>query len=232
MRLFAVACLREVWHLLEDSRSREAVQAAELRVDGMLSGIDLVATQEAATAAAREATPGVNWELTWAAAWGADLNVTWSTASDIARAVAQRQAVEARKRGWSGWLSRLFPLWALAREARESAREVREFYQEGRWAPARTAAARTRQTHLLRDIIGPLPFRPVSVCSSWLTWNGGTVAQMAQAIYDERRFGDLPFLADALEEAGCDDAEMLGHCRGAGAHVRGCWVVDSLLGWE
>ena len=53
---------------------------------------------------------------------------------------------------------------------------------------------------------------------------------LAQAIYEERRFGDLPVLADALEEAGCTDADILSHCRGPGPHVRGCWVVDLLLG--
>jgi hypothetical protein len=55
---------------------------------------------------------------------------------------------------------------------------------------------------------------------------------MAQVIYDERKFEDLPFLADALEEAGCDNADILNHCRGPGPHVRGCWVVDLLLGKE
>jgi hypothetical protein len=53
---------------------------------------------------------------------------------------------------------------------------------------------------------------------------------MAQAIYEGRRFADLPVLADALEDAGCADAALLGHCRGPGEHVRGCWVVDLLLG--
>jgi hypothetical protein len=52
---------------------------------------------------------------------------------------------------------------------------------------------------------------------------------MAQAIYDERRFDDLPILADALEEAGCDDEDILSHCRGLGPHVRGCWGLDLIL---
>jgi hypothetical protein len=53
---------------------------------------------------------------------------------------------------------------------------------------------------------------------------------MARAAYVERHFGDLPILADALEEAGCADAAILAHCRSGGAHVRGCWVVDLLTG--
>jgi hypothetical protein len=88
------------------------------------------------------------------------------------------------------------------------------------------------QADLLRCIFGPLPFRPVVIDPSWLTWNGGTIPKLAEAIYDERRFGDLPILADALEEAGCTDADTLAHCRSGGEHVRGCWVVDLLLGRE
>ena len=66
---------------------------------------------------------------------------------------------------------------------------------------------------------------------SWLAWNDGTVVKLAQAIYDDRAFDRLPILADALEDAGCQDADILGHCRQQGAvHVRGCWVVDLLTG--
>jgi hypothetical protein len=85
------------------------------------------------------------------------------------------------------------------------------------------------QVALLRDLFGN-PFRPASIDPSWLTWNGGTVPRMAKAIYNDRRFGDLPILADALEEAGCTDAGILTHCRSEGPHVRGCWVVDLILG--
>jgi hypothetical protein len=64
---------------------------------------------------------------------------------------------------------------------------------------------------------------------SWLCWRGGTVPKLAQAISQERRWEDLPFLADALEDADCTDQEILNHCRQAKGHVRGCWVVDLLL---
>jgi hypothetical protein len=53
---------------------------------------------------------------------------------------------------------------------------------------------------------------------------------MAQAVYDARRFADLPILADALEDAGCGEPSILAHCRSGGEHIRGCWVVDLLLG--
>jgi hypothetical protein len=56
------------------------------------------------------------------------------------------------------------------------------------------------------------------------------VVKLAAAIYAERAFDRLPVLADALEDAGCTDAEILGHCRAGGEHVRGCWVVDLVLG--
>ena len=70
----------------------------------------------------------------------------------------------------------------------------------------------------------------IAVSRSWLQWNDGTIPKIAQTIYDHRTFADLPILADALEEAGCDNADILTHCRSSGEHVRGCWVVDLLLG--
>jgi hypothetical protein len=82
---------------------------------------------------------------------------------------------------------------------------------------------------LLRDIFGN-PFCPTVISPAWLSWNGDAIPQLAQAIYDERRFKDLLVLADALKEVGCTDAAILNHCRQPGKHVRGCWVVDLILG--
>jgi hypothetical protein len=93
------------------------------------------------------------------------------------------------------------------------------------------AECRPAEARLLRDIFGNL-FRPVAINAAWLAWNDGTVVKMAQSIYDERAFDRLPILADALEEAGCHDPEILGHCRQPGEHVRGCWIVDLILGKE
>jgi hypothetical protein len=85
------------------------------------------------------------------------------------------------------------------------------------------------QGALVRDVFGN-PFRPkLSVAPHVLAWGGGVVPKLARAVYDERRFADLPILADALEEAGCADADVLAHCRAGGEHARGCWVVDLLL---
>jgi hypothetical protein len=89
-----------------------------------------------------------------------------------------------------------------------------------------------RKVHLLRCIFGN-PFRPDSLDPAWLT---PTVLNLAQSAYDERSLPSghldtdrLAILSDALEEAGCDDADILGHLRGAGPHVRGCHVLDLLL---
>jgi hypothetical protein len=83
------------------------------------------------------------------------------------------------------------------------------------------------QADIVRDIFGD-PFRPVGFKPEWLT---GTVTALARVMYSTRDFSAMPILADALQDAGCDDEEILGHCRAEQAmHVRGCWVVDHLLG--
>jgi hypothetical protein len=82
-----------------------------------------------------------------------------------------------------------------------------------------------QQVRLVYDIFGN-PFRPVTIDPAWRTTN---VVGLAQAIYDERAFDRIPILADALEDAGCDNADILNHCRQPTEHVRGCWVVDLLL---
>ncbi|WP_439621244.1 hypothetical protein [Gemmata sp.] len=79
---------------------------------------------------------------------------------------------------------------------------------------------------LLRDIFGN-PFRPVAVAPEWRT---STVVALANQMYESREFGAMPILADALQDAGCDSDDILVHCRQTGDHVRGCWVVDLVLG--
>ena len=74
-----------------------------------------------------------------------------------------------------------------------------------------------------------LPVPAPTIAPAWQT---ATVTSLAQAIYDERAFDRLPILADALEDAGCTNADVLEHCRQTGIHARGCWVVDLLLGKE
>jgi hypothetical protein len=93
-----------------------------------------------------------------------------------------------------------------------------------------------RQTALLRDIFGS-PFRPVTISPAILAWSDGLVVRLAQAVYDERPLPDgslnpnrIAVLADALEEGSCSDADILSHLRGPGPHVRGCVIVDAVLG--
>jgi hypothetical protein len=62
------------------------------------------------------------------------------------------------------------------------------------------------------------------------SWRTSTVLALAKQMYDSRDFAAMPILADALQDAGCDHADILAHCRGDGPHVRGCWVVDLALG--
>lgn len=78
----------------------------------------------------------------------------------------------------------------------------------------------------LGDIFGN-PFRHIAVDPSWRT---EAVVGLARGMYESRDFAPMPVLADALEDAGCADADILAHCRGDGPHVRGCWVVDLVLG--
>ncbi|VTR94890.1 Uncharacterized protein OS=Sorangium cellulosum (strain So ce56) GN=sce5710 PE=4 SV=1 [Gemmata massiliana] len=85
-----------------------------------------------------------------------------------------------------------------------------------------------RPAILLRDIFGN-PFRPVAFSPAWRT---SIVVALAAQMYESRDFSTMPILADALQDAGCDNADMLDHCRGPGPHVRGCWVVDLVLGKE
>ena len=96
----------------------------------------------------------------------------------------------------------------------------------GHWETefAREQAA---QADLLRDIV--IPFCHVVLNPSWLT---STVRTLAEGIYQDRAFDRMPILADALQDAGCDSDDILIHCRGTGPHVRGCWVVDLVLGKE
>ncbi|OWK42399.1 hypothetical protein FRUB_04477 [Fimbriiglobus ruber] len=80
----------------------------------------------------------------------------------------------------------------------------------------------------MNDIFG-VPFRPISFAPSWQT---PAITTLSQQMYDSRNFSLMPILADALQDSGCCDDQVLSHCRGPGPHVRGCWVVDAILGKE
>jgi hypothetical protein len=113
---------------------------------------------------------------------------------------------------------------ALVRELASAVHDLRRAIRAG-------SAERATQAALLRCVFGN-PFRPVTADPAWRTWDGGTIPRLARAAYEDRAFDRLPVLADALEEAGCTDDGLLGHLRGPGPHVRGCWALDLLTGRE
>ncbi len=128
---------------------------------------------------------------------------------------ADAELTQARRVGYCMGL-----VWTVNPSARVAAERV--IGAAGLPRPAPAAA-------LLRDLFGNLFHPPPPFDPAWLAWNRGTAAKVARGIYEERAFGRLPLLADAMEDAGCSDAALLGHLRGPGPHVRGCWAVDSLL---
>jgi hypothetical protein len=117
--------------------------------------------------------------------------------------------------------------------ASKSAAEVARHAADPAW-DARTAAravvwkkgaTRYALSNHLRDIFNP--FRDAPFDPAWLT---STVLAMAGYAHDSGDFSALPILADALQDAGCEDEEVLTHCRGDTIHIRGCRVIDALLG--
>ena len=101
----------------------------------------------------------------------------------------------------------------------------REFGQADIFPPGWLSEAKRKAGIVLRDVLGN-PFRPAVFDPRWRT---ADVVGLARGVYDERALDRMPLLADALMDAGCADEQVIGHCRSAGPHVRGCWVVDLIL---
>jgi hypothetical protein len=199
LRLFAVACCRQIWHLLPDERSRAAVDTAERYAEGLAGQRERTVARTDALGAAT----GRGSRAAWAPYWTASFNLPEciANACDAAAEAAMRTAARA----------------AGSRTEQAAA-----------WDAALVAGAR-QQAQSLREIVGN-PFRAVAVAPAWLSWHGGLVGSMARQMYDEQDFSDLPILADALEDAGCDAHDLLAHCRRPAGHLRGCWALDLLLG--
>jgi hypothetical protein len=214
LRLFACACYHRIRHLLPDPRARVAVEVAERVVDGLLPEVEL----RRAEAHVRE--PSEELEGRWRASRGAERIALQPTHAALALAGVILWA-EPQKAAYYAASNASHTLAAITNPAAAS--------YDGAFSASETAEGRA-QTELLRCIFGPPLFRPVSLDPSWLAWCDGSVVRLAQAIYAERRFEDLPILADALEEAGCTDASILDHLRGPGPHTRGCWPLDLSLG--
>jgi hypothetical protein len=94
--------------------------------------------------------------------------------------------------------------------------------------PYRRQLREVRERELTRELVGPNPFRPIAFSPEWGT---STVMSLARQMYESREFSAMPILADALQDSGCDNTDILSHCRDTSlTHVRGCWVVDLVLG--
>jgi hypothetical protein len=162
---------------------------------------------------------------------------TCAVAERYADGLATDEELATERRKWACWPEERDPVAPFAYEGAwegvdwlSSAEKVMKIDPDAYpHMPIPVDAVLKRSVLLLRDIFGN-PFRPVSLGPAVLQWNEGTIVKLAQAIYEERAFDDLPVLADALEDAGCLDADILSHCRQPAEHAKGCWVVDLLLG--
>jgi hypothetical protein len=200
LRLFACACCRSFWDQFDDERCRRAVEVSERYADGRARRAELGAAREGAKAA-------------------------WRVADEKDALAHQWQFPEAER--WEALVRS-----KVASAALHCAQQVMTVTPAAQTAHAAQVVGAAARAHaaLVRDLFGN-PFRPApAIDPAWLSWNGGTVCQLAQAIYEERAFDRLPVLADALEDTGCTDQHILAHCRSGGEHVRGCWVIDLLLG--
>jgi len=200
LRLFSVACCRRIWHLFTDQRSQWAIEVVEQFVAGKATKAEMRQAVEAAWAVSPSRMARAAQETA---------SCSWQSALAITQAMSEA--------------------WQTARAA---ARAVKVHGDEQDWANERQV-----QAALVRDLFGPLPLRRSSLPVALPTWNDDVVVRLAQAAYEQRNMpkGTLPkdllaMLADALEQAGCTDVDILGHLRGPGPHVRGCWVVDLCLG--
>ena len=217
LRLFAVACVRTAFNPMFEGETvhhalrvgRRLLTACERHADGAVGDQELAAYRAEAEAARRSPLPGEG---------PFDLELRW--ASRVAGPAEELLALPAGLRAeYADWWGGMFTFYGGTGE---------EWQQHHDEALGRISL---QQCQLLREIVGN-PFCPAAVAPAWLAWDGGTAPKLAQAIYAERAFDRLPVVADALEDAGCTEADLLGHLRGPGPHVRGCWAVDLLLGKE
>jgi len=221
LRLFDVACARHVWNLLPDDETRRAVEIAELFADGRASREALDdAARRAKEAADRVAQPILTGGASRAAeaAGQAGYSVAWANQQLMAiqghyvgLAACRPDATQPPCAAAAGFAARLERAAAGGAMPTDAYKAYFDF---------------------LRDILGPLPFRTVRLDPACLAWNRGAISAVARHIYEGREFQELPTLADALGNAECDNDEIIAHCRGPGPHVRGCWVVDLILGSE
>jgi len=210
MRLYACACCRLVWHLFPHERYHRAIETAERYADGLATRQELTSSKKGIHYESIEKDDSLTTHLK-----GAILKTTQVRERDIVHYASQQiGAALTFEHNPSLSRSELDPLfWDQRRGAA--------------WPKALSYGMPTL-AHVFRDVFGN-PFRPAAIDQSWVS---STVTALAQAIYEDRAFDRLPILADALEDAGCTDTDILAHCRAGGKHARGCWVVDLLLNRE
>ncbi len=218
LRLFAACCARRVGHLLTegDEVGQRALAEAEEMAEGRAEPATVVGFQEhvraqAATAeGARRNALGAVYNT---------LQVAGTEYSRPSRAGYPRLGVDWPYKPPDLMAADWYATWAVY----QSADDPSDWFT--------SAVVRVEHDHqaaALRDIFGN-PFLPVAFSSSWRT---STAVSLASQMYESRDFSAMPILADALQDAGCNNDDILSHCRGEGPHVRGCWVVDLVLGKE
>ena len=214
LRLFACGCVRRVWRLLTDVRSRAAVRAAEQFADN--NRLRIIQRQIAAEEAV---FASVGMASRKAARAAADAIFDWRGT----QWADEDSPVERRRRRAENL--------AHFRSAARSAADAHALNASSPGKQHVFVGERWEQADLLRCIVGN-PFAPVVIAPQWLEWRDGLLLQMAWLIYDNRRFEEMPIFGDALVEAGCTEEEMLRHCHERGPHARGCHVLDAILGHE
>jgi hypothetical protein len=218
VRLFAVACCRRVWSSLEHEEFRDAVRKAELFADGVVDRDEMLRAHEKARAIFGKQHGKDN---------GPGAALTASGFPNPPKPLLQRVADALDDPWWEDEFDKGDPLAPALVTARHAARAAADLQGQRPVLDAPAAIAEhLEQTALVHCLFGN-PFRPRPVCAAWLTQE---VATLADGIYAERTFGRMPSLADALEAAGCTNADLIEHCRSGREHARGCWVVDLLLG--
>jgi hypothetical protein len=172
-----------------------------------------------------------------AANWIRELDTSFvgPNAKDIADSIDQvaDQEIEATD---SPYFSNAWFNWALVRPPDDFTYQFATLLDTQLFAPANREQAKQMHQHVesregrltdyVRELFGN-PFRPVTFSPEWRT---DTAVSLARQMYEARDFSAMPILADALQDAGCDNDDILDHCRGTDPHVRGCWVVDLVLG--
>jgi hypothetical protein len=216
LRLFATSCCRRIASLLPVGESDESILVAERFADGDASETDLSAACGLAEGRAFEAIDRTPSSRNDPVAFNA-FSALENALSHPNRIAGIRTATMAS-----------YATWAAQEAAEATAYAVFSVKSSDLWKSA-FIAEQAAQAGLLRCVFGN-PFRPARIEPSWLRWCSCLLVSMARQMYDSRDFTDMPVLADALEEAGCQDQDILGHCRSGGEHVRGCWVIDLLLG--